>query len=313
MERRRLGGSGIEVSALALGSWRTYERIRREQGVAVMRAAREAGITFLDDARYDDETGRAPIPTGYSEVVFGELFRAAGWMRDEVVVANKLWWEWWPEQSATEELDASLRRMGLDHVDLIYAERPPDGLSAEELVGEVAGLLTAGKARAWGVLNWRPELVSEAAAIARREGVAPPCAAQLVYSLAHPDVVEDAAMGAALDAAGAAVVASSVLAGGALTGKYARGGHGRLSERLDDPRSARALEVGARLVERADEMGALPCQLAVAFALASPRVASVLFGATTPEQVSQNVAALGVLGRLGEDGPAALRAIAGPA
>ena len=88
MELRLLGSSALEVSALALGSWRTFERIPQEQGVAVMRAAREHGIVFLDDARYDDETGTAPLATGYSEVVFGELFRAAGWRRDEVVVAN---------------------------------------------------------------------------------------------------------------------------------------------------------------------------------------------------------------------------------
>ena len=94
--RRVLGHSAIEVSALALGSWRTFERVSREEGAAVMRAAREAGITFLDDARYNDETGKAPIPTGYSEVVFGQLFRKAGWRREETVVANKLWWEFWP-------------------------------------------------------------------------------------------------------------------------------------------------------------------------------------------------------------------------
>src|SRR2546427_7437353 len=56
--------------------------------------------TLFRSARYDDETGEAPIPTGYSEVVFGELFRASGWKREEVVVSNKLWWEFWPEQSA---------------------------------------------------------------------------------------------------------------------------------------------------------------------------------------------------------------------
>lgn len=307
MERRALGRSGLEVSALSLGSWRTYERIPREQGVAVMRAAREAGITFLDDARYDDETGRAPIPTGYSEVVFGELFRAAGWIRDEVVVANKLWWEWWPEQSASEELDASLARMGLDHVDLIYAERPPEGMVVEEVVAQVAGLLAAGKARAWGVLNWRAGLIAEAADVAGREGVPPPCAAQLVYSLARPDVVEDPAMEAALDAAGTSVVASSVLAGGALTGKYARGENGRLADSLDDPRWAQALRAGERLVERARELDASPCQLAIAFALSSPRVASVLFGATTPEQVAENVAALEIAARLGEADLAVLR------
>src|SRR5436853_2451964 len=111
MERRRLGASDLEVSRLSLGSWRTFERIPRDAGLAVMRAAREHGFNFLDDARYDDETGSAPIPTGYSEVLFGELFRAAGWDRADTVVANKLWWEFWPGQSAAEELEASLRRM----------------------------------------------------------------------------------------------------------------------------------------------------------------------------------------------------------
>ena len=82
-----LGASGLRVSRLALGSWRTFERIGRDQGVSVMTAARDAGITFLDDARYNDETGHAPMPTGYSEVVFGELFRAAGWRRGTTVVA----------------------------------------------------------------------------------------------------------------------------------------------------------------------------------------------------------------------------------
>ena len=86
MPRRPLGSIGLEVSRLSLGSWRTFERISSDAGLAVMRAAREAGINFLDDARYNDETGEAPIPTGYSEVLFGELFRAAGWPRDETIV-----------------------------------------------------------------------------------------------------------------------------------------------------------------------------------------------------------------------------------
>src|SRR5215470_14482279 len=114
LDPRPLGSSGIAVSALSLGSWRTYERIDQRAGIAILRAAYEEGITFFDDARYDDETGLAPIRTGQSEVVFGNLFRAAGLPRDDVVVANKLWWEFWPEQSAADELDASLRRMRFD-------------------------------------------------------------------------------------------------------------------------------------------------------------------------------------------------------
>jgi len=103
LDPRPLGSSGIEVSALSLGSWRTYERLPAPLSAAIMRAAREEGITFFDDARYNDETGRAPIPTGCSQVVFGNVFRAAGLRRDEVVLANKLWWEFWPGQSAAAD------------------------------------------------------------------------------------------------------------------------------------------------------------------------------------------------------------------
>src|SRR4051812_5670938 len=124
METMRLGKAGCDVSRLSLGSWRTYERISRDQALAGMWEARDAGINILNDARNNDETGTAPIPTGYSEVVFGELFRAAGWPRDETVVSNKLWWEFWPEQTPAQELDASLAWMKLAHVALIYTEQP---------------------------------------------------------------------------------------------------------------------------------------------------------------------------------------------
>ncbi len=101
---RPLGSSGMEVSALSLGSWRTFERLPAEDGIAILRAAHDGGISFFDDARYNDETGHAPIPTGYSEVLFGELFRGAGLRRGDTVVANKLWWEFWPGQGAAAEL-----------------------------------------------------------------------------------------------------------------------------------------------------------------------------------------------------------------
>src|SRR6516162_806726 len=140
---RPLGSSGMTVSAMSLGSWRTFEHLPAETGAAILAAAREDGINFFDDARYNDETGTAPIPTGYSEILFGELFRGAGVRRDEVVVANKLWWEFWPEQSAATELDASLRRMGFDHVDLIYANPPPEGLAIGDLVAAGAGVVAS--------------------------------------------------------------------------------------------------------------------------------------------------------------------------
>jgi L-glyceraldehyde 3-phosphate reductase len=297
MDRRPLGASGPEVTPLALGSWRTFERMSRAEGVAVMAAARDHGIAFLDDARYDDETGAAPIPTGYSEVVFGELFRAVGWRRDEVVVANKLWWEHWPRQTPAEELDGSLQRMGLAHVDLLYSAPPPAGVEVPEVVGRVGELVAAGTARAWGVmLDWAPGQIAEAARVAAQTGVPAPCAAQMAYSVVARATLEDPEMDTALGAAGAGVVATAVMAGGALTGKYAgAGATGRLAERREDPDLRPALRAAEALRTEAAALETTPAALAIAFALSHPRVVSVLFGATRPEQVTENAAALDLL------------------
>jgi aryl-alcohol dehydrogenase-like predicted oxidoreductase len=292
LPHRPLGSSGLNVSLFALGSWRTFERIPREQGLAVMQAARESGITFLDDARYNDETGQAPIPTGYSEVIFGELFRGAGWVRDEVVVANKLWWEFWPQQDAAAELEASLGRMGLDHIDLIYTMQPPDGLTIADLVEQVAALVSTGRARAWGIGNWPADELALAVQAARDLGVALPVAAQLPYSLVRPDWVEDPAMEAVLADADIGLVASYVLAGGTLTGKYLQGGAGRASDD-ENPAIVAGKRRAAALVDLAREWDLTPSSLAFSFALSHPRLASILFGATSPEQVHENVMSLG--------------------
>jgi aryl-alcohol dehydrogenase-like predicted oxidoreductase len=287
--RRPLGSSDIQVSPLSLGSWQTYELIPRETGAAVLARARELGINFLEVARYNDRTGRAPIPTGYSEVVFGEVLRMSGWPRDEVVIANKLWWEQWPRQSAAEELAASLERTGLDRFDFVYSDPPPDELPMEDLVAAVGGLVVSGQVRAWGIVNWPAERIAEAGRVAARLGLPTPCAAQLAYNLVHRSPAEDPEMVEALRSCRASVIASWVLAGGVLTGKYAApGAAGRMAEQLDDPRVRPALEAAARLRTLASEAGTTPTALAIAFALAKPNVASVLFGATSSEQVAEN-------------------------
>jgi aryl-alcohol dehydrogenase-like predicted oxidoreductase len=284
---------------MSLGSWRTYERLDEQTGLAIMRAARDEGITFFDDARYDDETGTAPIPTGYSEIVFGNLFRGAGLRREDVVVANKLWWEFWPEQSAAAELDASLQRMGFDYIDLIYANAPPEGLAVADLVAQTAGLVTAGKARAWAFVNVSAVVISEATDAAAALGVAPPCTVQLPYSLVQRSWVEDPAMTQALSKAGAGVVASFSLAGGVLSGKYLQGQMaGRAAGTLGEPRLAPAVAAARDLADLAERLRATSAALALAFALASPVVASVLFGATSPQQVRGNCAAVSLLDRL---------------
>ena len=220
-----------------------------------MRAAREHGITFFDDARYNDESRKAPIRTGYSEVLFGELFRAAGWRREEVVVANKLWWEFWPDQSAAQEFDDSLARMGFDYIDLAYSWTTPDGPPIETIVTSIGALITSGKLRAWGTGNWQPADHERATELALDQGIPPPCAAQLPYNLGVRDYVESPAAVQALDHSGAAVVASFVLHGGVLTGKYAkRLASGRMADELADP----ALQP---FLQAADELRTLAAKL----------------------------------------------------
>jgi len=294
-----LGRSGIQVSRLALGSWRTYERIGRDQGVRVMQAAREAGINFLDDARYNDETGHAPLATGYSEVIFGELFRAAGWRRDQVTVSNKLWWEFWPDETPARELSGSLGRMGLDYVDLIYAEVPPSGVGLEDAVGMITGLISAGAARAWGTLNWTAEQMERAWQIADREGVPGPAATQPPYSLVRREIVEDPGMRHLAATRDVAVVASYTMAGGVLTGKYDEDPEaGRAAGTLGQPRVVPAVAAGRELAALARDIGRDPADLAMAFALLNPTVTTVLFGATRPEQVRLNLEAMDVADRL---------------
>jgi aryl-alcohol dehydrogenase-like predicted oxidoreductase len=320
LKSRPLGSAGLDVSAMSLGSWRTYERLPAETGVAVLRAAWDEGINFFDDARYDDETGTAPMRTGYSEVVFGRLFRSAGVPRDQAVVANKLWWEFWPEQSAAAELDASLQRMEFDHVDLIYANEPPEGLAVPEMVAVVGGLLDAGKARAWGMVNWRADRAAQAVEAAATQGLAPPCAIQLPYSLVRRAWAEDPVMAGALQASGAGMIASFCLAGGVLTGKYRPGaagaggaGAGRAAGTLDDPRVTPAVAAAEDLAALAARLDTTPAALALAFPFTNPAVTSVLFGATSADQVRANCAAVSLLARLSPDEAVGLRRVGLPA
>src|SRR5262249_22658585 len=108
--------------------------------------------------------------------------------------SNKLWWEFWPDQSPAQELAGSRARMRLDHVDLIYSDVPPDGVGLQDAIGMITGLIRAGAARAWGTLNWTPDQMEQAWQIADREGVPGPVATQPPYSLVRREIVDDPAM-----------------------------------------------------------------------------------------------------------------------
>ena len=163
----------------------------------------------------------------------------------------------------------------------------------------ITSLITAGLARAWGTLNWPPALLEQAWQVASHAGGPGPCATQLPYSLVTRDVVENTQLQHVAADRGVAIVASYALAGGVLTGKY--GGDdaaGRAAGQLGTPRYAAGATAGRELAALAAELGRDPAQLALAFALLNPSVATVLFGATRPEQVDTNAGALAVASEL---------------
>jgi L-glyceraldehyde 3-phosphate reductase len=305
MEYRILGHSGQRVSAFSLGTWKTFEFMAESDALSVIKAAVDAGIDFLDDARYDDVTGTAPFATGYSEVVFGNLLRAGGFDRDKLFVSNRLWFEFYPEETLEAEVDGSLSRIGIDHFDLVFCFLPPENLEANVLVEQLAALIDTGKVRYWASANWSTEFLAECCEAARRIGAPLPTAAMVPYSLSIKSFVENDTIGPLCREYGIGLVASFALQGGILTGKYnaphaaVRGRYD--AEEIEKLRANGTLDRVATVLEIATEIGCSPAQLAYAYCLRHPLVASVLFGATSTAQVAENVASLDVARRLDDE------------
>ena len=234
--------------------------------------------------------------------------------RDEAVVANKLWWEFWPEQSAAAELDASLQRMGFDHVDLIYANPPPEGLGVADLVAAVGGLVAAGKARAWGIVNWPADLCGRGGRGGRRAGRS--------RRRARPAALQPGAAvmgGGPRDEAGAQ---SGRRRGHRLVLPGRRRAHRQVPVRAGgwprrgnarEPRVALAVAAAEELAGLAGRLDTTAAALALAFPFTNPDVTSVLFGATSPQQLRANCAVIGLRDRLGPEQLAQLRRIGLPA
>jgi aryl-alcohol dehydrogenase-like predicted oxidoreductase len=304
VEFKQLGHSALKVSVFSLGSWLTYEYMAEEEALAVLGRGLEAGINFLDDARYDDRSGTAPLKSGYSEVLFGRLLRRGGWRRADLVIANKLWYEFYPQESPAAELAGSLSRLQLDYLDLLYCLPPPASLPVVEVVKQMDDLVKSGRIRYWGVANWPVEKIEEAYQVAATTGLSRPCAAQLRYSLLETSPVEDESTRNICRAAGIGIVASYALYGGLLSGKYNQAAaiKGRFGPaEVGSMRQKGLLERVNRVIKLAQELGCTPAQLALAYCLLNNQVASLLFGATAVAQVEENIRALEILPRLNTD------------
>ena len=300
MEYRNLGRSGLRVSALSFGSWVTFQA-QLDTGLAAecLSAARDAGVNFFDNAE-----GYAG---GESERIMGQAIARLGWPRHSYVVSTKLYWGLHDEINMKNTLnrkylfqaiDASLDRFGLDFVDLLFCHRADKHTPVEETVWAMSDIISQGKALYWGTSEWSADEIRTAWDIADRHHLHKPLMDQTQYNLLWRDRVENEYSRLYKDI-GLGLTTWSPLSSGLLTGKYLDGvpegsratlaGYEWLKEQLTN--EARNAKVRA-IKEVADELGISLTQLAIAWCVKNKNVSTVITGASTPEQVVENMTAL---------------------
>lgn len=312
MQYRRLGRSGLKVSELSYGSWVTYgSQLDVRAARELMAAAYERGVNFFDNAEN--------YAHGQSETVMGQALRELGWPRLSYVVSTKFFWGLagdTPLVNGTNTLnrkylmqaiDGSLKRLGLDYVDLIYCHRPDPETPIEETVYALHDIITRGKALYWGTSEWSADEIRAAYEIAERHHLHKPIVEQPQYHLFHRHRVERE-YARLYEDIGLGLTTWSPLASGLLTGKYASGipkdsrgampGLGFLRDNLTHPGKNDAV---ARLAKLAKDLGGSVAQLAIAWASRNPRVSSVILGASRVSQLVENLDALALRAKLSDE------------
>jgi aryl-alcohol dehydrogenase-like predicted oxidoreductase len=292
MQYRQLGDSGIEVSAICLGSWLTYGvGVDDSAGRACVDAAFDAGVDFIDTANV--------YGTGAAEEVLGRALK--GRARDSYVLATKLFFpmsgtdKGLSAAQVAKQIDASLSRLQTDYVDLYQCHRYDPDTPLEETMAALSGVVTSGKARAIGFSEWSPDQIEAALALAppHVKFVSSQPQYSLLYRRAEAKVIPLSV------ANGIGQIVWSPLAMGVLSGKYkpgeappansrAAGEDGHFMERyLADP----VLEAVQALKPVADKAGCTMAQLATGWVLAQPGITSAIVGASRPEQLRETAAA----------------------
>ncbi|WP_440697176.1 aldo/keto reductase [Clavibacter nebraskensis] len=288
---RALGTSGVVVSTLGLGTSGFGWTADREEAWAILDAYREEGGTFVDTASSYSQW----VPGhegGESEAIIGGWLAARG-CRDDVVVGTKVGKSRDAPGTSAASLrrgvDASLRRLGTDHVDVVHAHLDDTRTPLEETVAGLSDLVKQGKARLVGVSGFSPDRLEEALALAHGSGAVPVGVVQEEYSLLSRERTEGR-MQAVVRQEGVGLVAHSVLAKGFLTGKYLPGAPAVPSARALD--AEQYMTPGGHATVRAAEevartRGVTVAEVAIAWVLGRPGIASALVGARTARQIRQ--------------------------
>jgi voltage-dependent potassium channel beta subunit len=323
MQYRRLGRSGLQVSELSLGSWVTYHnQVDTGAATEMLAAARDAGVNFFDNAEV--------YASGQSEVVMGEAFKALKWPRLEYIVSTKFFWGLSREGMTVnrmdtlnrkylmQAIDGSLKRFGLDFIDLVYCHRPDPHTPIEETVHAMSDMITQGKALYWGTSEWSAAEIRAAWDIADKHHLHKPVTEQPQYHLFHRNRVEQE-YARLYEDIGLGLTTWSPLASGLLSGKYKNGipadsrgameSMSWLAKTLTDERKSKAV---TQLEGIASELGCTVAQLAIAWVAKNPRVSTVITGASKLSQLQSNLGAVDVIPKLTPEVMAKIDAISAP-
>ncbi|QHT58808.1 aldo/keto reductase [Paenibacillus lycopersici] len=298
MQYRRLGGSGLKVSEISLGSWLTYGGyVEKQNAVKAIETAYDQGINFFDTANVYER--------GEAEIVVGETLR--NYPRESYVLATKVFGKMGEgpndrglsRKHITEQANASLKRLGLDYVDILYCHRFDPETPVQETLRAIDDLVRQGKVLYVGISEWTAANIAEGLAAADRYLLDRIVVNQPVYNMFNRYIEKDIIPISAQNGIGQVVF--SPLAQGLLTGKY--------NSANDMPADSRAAKldwvrksISESAIAKVQQLGAVASelqitvsQLALAWILRQPNVSSALIGASRPEQVTENAAASGIV------------------
>ena len=310
MEYRRLGKSGLQVSALSFGSWVTFgHQIENNVAEECMKVAYDNGINFFDNAE--------AYASGKSEIVMGNILKKMNWDRSTYVVSSKVFWGGkLPNQMGlskkhiVEACNNALKRLQVDYLDLYFCHRPDKNTPIEETVRAMDTLIQQGKILYWGTSEWSAQEIMEAYGIARQYGLTPPTMEQPQYNMFHRQKFE-VEFNKLYSEIGLGTTIWSPLASGILTGKYNNevptGTRFELAnmdwlkkEALGED-GQKNIEKAKQLTKLANELSTNLPRLALAWCLKNKNVSTVITGASKVEQLKDNLQALEVVEKLSED------------
>jgi voltage-dependent potassium channel beta subunit len=309
MEYRRLGSSGLKISALSLGSWLTFGKLIPDNTAEkLMIMAYDAGVNFFDNAEI--------YARGNSEMVMGKILKKLDWPRDSYIVSSKVFFgtgKNYPtnkglnRKHVVEACHDALKRLQVEYLDLYFCHRPDKETPIEETVWTMHNLIQQGKILYWGTSEWSAQEIMEAHMIARQYNLIPPVVEQPQYNMFERAKVE-VEFNQIYKTVGLGTTVWSPLASGVLSGKYndqfpegTRLGVEGLEWLKERSVTVERIEKTRKLTKLAESLDISMAQLALAWCLKNPHVSTVILGASNTEHLRQNLGAMDAVALLDDD------------